>query len=90
MRNRRGKVGGQERGGVGAQEDAPGFVMPGWRRDAVGAQDLADGGGGHPVAEPAQLALDPDYTPPGVFPGQAHDQRGELVRYRRAARRPAA
>ena len=53
--------------------------MPRWRRDAVGAQDLADGGGGHPVAEPVQLALDPDPAPPGVLPGQAHDQRDELM-----------
>jgi hypothetical protein len=79
------KAGGQERGGVGAQEDAPGFVMPGWRRDAVGAQDLADGGGCYPVAEPAQLALDPYYASPGVLPGQPQDQRDELVRNRRAA-----
>jgi hypothetical protein len=40
---------------------------------------LADGGGGDPVAGPAQLALDPDRAPPGVLPGQAHDQRGELA-----------
>jgi len=46
------EIGGQERGGVGAQEDAPGPVMPLWRRDAVGAQDLPDGGGGHPLPEP--------------------------------------
>ena len=50
------EVGGQERGGVGAQEDAPGLIVPRWRRDAVGAQDLADGRGGHPVPDPAQLA----------------------------------
>jgi len=62
--------------------------MARWRRYAVGAQDLPDGGGGHPVPEPAQLALDPDHTPPGVLPGQAHDQRDELVSQRRTARRP--
>jgi hypothetical protein len=45
----------------------------------VAAEDLADGGGGYPVAEPAQLALDPYHTPPSVLPGQAHDQRDELV-----------
>jgi hypothetical protein len=34
------------------------------RRNAVGAQDLPDGRGGHPVPEPTQLALDPDHAPP--------------------------
>ena len=66
----------------------PGSVMPRWRRDAVGAQDLADGGGSHPMPEPVQLALDPDHAPPGVLPRQAHDQRDELLRDRRASRRP--
>lgn len=73
---------------MGAQEHPPGSVVPRWRRDAVGAQDLADSGGSYPVPEPAKLALDPDHTPPGVLPGQAHDQRGEFVRYRRASRWP--
>ena len=27
---------------------------------------------GYPVTEPAQLALDPDHTPPGVLPGTCH------------------
>ena len=75
-------------GGVGAQEHPPGPVMPRWRRDAVGAQDLADGKGRHPVPEPAQLALDPDHAPPGVLPGQAHNQLGQVIGYRWAARRP--
>jgi len=81
------EVGGQERGGVGAQEDAPGSVVARRRRDAVGAQDLADGRGGYPMAEPAQFALDPDHAPPGVLPCQAQDQRGEIVKNRRASRR---
>src|SRR5579859_3266505 len=59
-----------------------------WRRDAVHPQDLADGGGGYPVAEPAQLALDPDHAPPGVLTGQAYDQHDELVGDRRAPRWP--
>src|SRR2546421_5885352 len=79
---------GQGRGGVSAKEPPPGSVVRRWRRDAVAAEDLADGGGGYPVAEPAQLALDPYHTPPGVLPGQAHDQRDELVGDWRAARRP--
>ena len=40
------------------------------------------------MPEPAQLALDPDHAPPAVLPGQAQDQRDELVGYRRTARRP--
>src|SRR5690349_17555084 len=48
--------------------------MPRWRRNAVGTQDLPDGGGGHPVPDPAQLALDPDHAPPGVLPRQPQDQ----------------
>jgi len=44
------EIAGQERGGVGSQESSPGSVMRGWRRDSVGAQDLADGGGRHPGA----------------------------------------
>ena len=87
--NGRDRVSGtHKRAGVSTQEDAPGPIMARWRRDAVSAQDLADGGGGHPVPEPTQLALDPNHAPPGVLPGQAHDQRDELVRHRRTARRP--
>ena len=44
------------------------------RRDAVGTQDLADGGGRDPVSEPTQLALDAYYSPAremlsSTFPG---------------------
>jgi hypothetical protein len=46
------EIGGQECRGVGAQEDLPGSVVPGWWRDTVSAQDLPDGGGGHPVPQP--------------------------------------
>jgi hypothetical protein len=46
------EISGQEGGGVGAQEYAPGSVVLRWRRDAVGAQDLADSGGSYPVPEP--------------------------------------
>ena len=71
---------------MAAQEDPPRLIIPGWRRDAVGPQDLADGGGSYPVPEPAQLALDPDHTPPGVLSRQAHDQPDKLIRNRRTAR----
>jgi hypothetical protein len=47
------EIGGQERAGAGAQEHAPGSAVPRRRWDAVSARDLADGGGGRPVAEPA-------------------------------------
>ena len=42
------EVRGQQRGGVGAQEGAPGIVAVRWWRDVVSAQDLADGGGRDP------------------------------------------
>ena len=51
------------------------------------AQVLADGGCRDPVAEPAQLALDPYDAPAAVLPRQAQDQRRELVGDRRASRR---
>ena len=68
------EVRGQERGGVGAQEDAPGLVAVRWRRDAVSTQDLADSGGREPVPESAQLTLDAYYSPvmemlSSTFPG---------------------
>ena len=58
----------QQRGGMGAQEGTPGLVPVRWRRDAMSAQDLADGRGGHPVPDPAQLALDPDHSLTGLRP----------------------
>src|SRR5690348_6677573 len=64
------EVRGQQRGGVGAQEGAPGLVAVRWRRDAVSTQDLADGGGREPVPESAQLALDAYYSPAPVLPRQ--------------------
>ena len=73
---------------MGSQDNSPGSVASRWRRDPVGAQDLADGGGSYPVPGPVQLALDPDHAPPRVLPCQAHDQRDKLLRDRRAARRP--
>jgi hypothetical protein len=57
------EVGRQQCGGVGAQESASGFVAVHWRRDAVSAQDLADGGGRDPVPEPSQLTLDAYHSP---------------------------
>jgi hypothetical protein len=50
----------QQRGGMGAQEGTPGFVVVRWWRDAVSAQDFADGGSRDAVPEPAQLTLDPE------------------------------
>jgi len=78
----------QQRGGMGAQEGGPGLVVVRRWRDPVSPQDLADGGGGYPVPEPAQLALDPDHSPAPVLPGQPQDQGDELIRERRLSRRP--
>ena len=54
----------------------------------MGAQYLADGARADPVAEAAQLALDPDHAPAGVVPGQLDDQLGQRAGQRRASRGP--
>jgi len=51
------------------------------------AQDLADGRGGHPMAEATQFTLDANHAPGPVLPRQAHDQGGQLLAGRRTARR---
>jgi len=43
------EIGGKQCASVSAQEDPPGPIMARWRRNAVGAQDLPDGGGSHPA-----------------------------------------
>ncbi len=50
------EVGGQDRCGLGVQERAPGWAVVPLRdgRGPVAAQDLADGGGGDPVAQAPQ------------------------------------
>ena len=65
----------QKRVGVGTEEAAPGLVVGSWRRgrQAVSTQVAADGPGGNPVPQAAQLALDPLISPRCVLGGQSHD-----------------
>ena len=74
-------------GRLGAQELPPAQVAAALRRrrDPGPLEDPADGRGGDPVAELAQLALDALVAPRGVVPGEPFDQRGDLVGQRRAA-----
>ncbi|MFI9366834.1 hypothetical protein ACIG5E_38200 [Kitasatospora sp. NPDC053057] len=74
------EVAGEKRVGLCADEGAPG--LPGgalWcGRQTEAAQDAADGGGGDAVAEPSQLALDPDVAPGRILCGEAPDERDDL------------
>jgi hypothetical protein len=66
------------------RDDGAGLVgeelSPGWAGaagcwvDASGVQDLPDGGGGDPVSEASQFAVDSAVAPPGVFAGQLQDE----------------
>jgi hypothetical protein len=42
-------------------------------------EDLADGGGGDAVSEPARLTLDAHHTPGAVLVGQPQNQGDELA-----------
>ena len=58
-----------------SEELAPGRTGPPRRRSEPGmAKDPADGARPEPDAELAELALDPDASPPRVLPGEANDQ----------------
>lgn len=84
------EVGGQNRRGLSSQKRPSGrAVVPlRCRRDPVASQNLADGGGGDPVPQAPQLALDPGVAPRRIVPRQPEDQFDELCRDRRAPRRP--
>jgi hypothetical protein len=73
--------------GLGTQEIAPGVVVAGRRRDSMGTLDLADRGGGGPMTEAPQFALDTDYASVPVLLGQAQDERDQFIADRRTTRR---
>src|ERR1044072_2297265 len=81
------EVAGEQRVGLGAEEGAPGLLGCALRcgRQAGAAQDAPDGGGGDPMTEPSQFALDSDVTPGGVLSRQALDERDCLFRQWRPA-----
>jgi hypothetical protein len=84
-----GEVDGEDRVGLRGQELSAGRPGPLWGGvDARRLQDSSDGGGGDPLAESDQLALDASVTPRRVLPG--HPQYQRLDGLRRADDRVAA
>jgi hypothetical protein len=76
-----GEVDGEDRVGLRGQELSPGRPGPLWGGvDARRLQDLSDGGGGDPLAESDQLALDTSVTPRRVLPGHPQHQRPDGLR----------
>ncbi len=73
--------------GPGAQERPPAWVAAACRcrRDPGFLEDPADRGRGDPVAELAQLALDPLVAPRGVVPSELFGERGGICGQRRAS-----
>ncbi len=66
------KIGGQQPGGLSAQEGLPpGVCSAGCRAEAGGGQDPPDGPGAHAVSESGEFALDSAVTPGRIFLGQA-------------------
>ncbi|WP_413106208.1 hypothetical protein [Streptomyces sp. Inha503] len=63
-----------------AQEGTPGLLACSLRcgRQTGAAQDAPDRSGGHPMAKPSQLTLDPDVSPGRVLSRQALDERRNL------------
>jgi hypothetical protein len=73
--------------GPAAQERPPAWVAAACRcrRDPGFLEDPADRGRGDPVAELAQLALDPLVAPRGVVPRELFGERGGICGQRRAS-----
>jgi hypothetical protein len=64
------KVGGQQPGGLRAQEGPPPGVCSAWCWTESGSgQDPPDGAGAHAVPESGKFTLDPAVTPERVFAG---------------------
>src|SRR5262252_5978357 len=84
-------VAGQDRLAVGLQETAPGESCSsrrGW--DAVAAEQVADAGGGDPMAELEQFAANAHVAPKWVLPRQPQHQLLALGRQRRPSGTAAA
>ncbi len=80
------EVGGQQPGGLSAQEGPPPGVCSAWcRTELSGGQDPSDGAGAHAVAKSGEFTLDPAVAPGRVFVGQAQHQLADLAGDRRAA-----
>jgi hypothetical protein len=80
------EVGGQQPGGLSAQEGSPSGVCSAWCWAEPGSgQDPSDGVGTHAVPESGEFALDSAVAPGGVFVGQAQHQLADLAGDRWAA-----
>jgi hypothetical protein len=86
MVSRVNKVGGQQPGGLSAQEGPPPGVCSAWcRAEPSGGQDPSDGAGTHALPESGEFALDPAVAPGGIFVGQTQHQLADLLGDRWAA-----
>jgi hypothetical protein len=73
------KVGGEEGVCLAAQEGRPGQVIAvGRGRDAVGLEDLPDGGGRDLDSQDGELAVDSSVAPTGIFVRQAQDKGSDV------------
>ena len=80
------QVGGQQSGGLSAQEGPPSGVGPAWCwAESSGGQDPANRAGVYAMPETEEFALDPAVAPGGVLPCQAQHQGPDLVIDRWAA-----
>ena len=80
------EVGGQQSGGLSAQEGPPSGVCSAWcRAEPGGGQDPADRARAHAVSEPGEFALDAAVSPGRILLGQAQHQVTDLVADRWAA-----
>jgi hypothetical protein len=81
------KVGGQQSGGLGAQEGPPAAICSPWCGAEVGGgQDSPDGARAQAVSQPDEFALDAPVTPGWILLGQTHHDIADLVTDRWAAR----
>jgi hypothetical protein len=86
MVSRVNKVGGQQSGGLSAQEAPPSGVRPAWCwAESSGGQDPPNRAGAYAVSETDEFALDPAVAPGRVFLCQAQHQGPDLVIDRWAA-----
>jgi hypothetical protein len=80
------KVGGQQTGGLSAEEGSPAGVCSPWcRPEACSGQDSADRTGPQAVSEPDEFAVDSAVPPGRILVRYAQDQVAQFVADRWAA-----
>jgi hypothetical protein len=83
------QVGGQQSGGLSAQQGPPSGVGPAWCwAEPSGDQDPADRAGAYAVSEAEEFSLDPAVAPGRILPCQAQHQGPDLVANRWACTVP--